>query len=177
MGLADIPVRNFSAPQTLAVDMPRTEEKPQLLYTLAYSELIEALADTFFPPNTIKTGDGELVIKTSALRVDRHIHFRAAWQPEFGAKLQLALRDVTSASVQATGRHFAALDAITQDRLLAKLVRGELSSTEWTSLRAQKDAFATIHDAISCGVLADPGYGGNREGLGWVYAQFTEYGE
>ena len=97
-----IPIRQVELRTEQIGDCPEVGEIPQLLFTLAYSELIEAIADVLFPPNEITAADGSrILVKASQLRPDRHIHFRAVWQPEFGQRLQLALRDLTDASLQA----------------------------------------------------------------------------
>jgi hypothetical protein len=50
-----LPIRAYSVPAAggLASDCPELGENPLFLFTLAYSELIEAIADTLFPPNTV----------------------------------------------------------------------------------------------------------------------------
>lgn len=171
-----IPILRALAPDVASMgDRPGLEQNPLLLFTLSYSELIESLADVLFPPNIVTDSKGnQIELKASALRVDRHIHFRAAWQPDFGQRLQLALRDLTEASTLAyADRHFADLKEEQQLRLLGDLQKGLLSPVVWPSGRLQTEAFNSIHDALAAGLLADPGYGGNSNGLGWVYAQFS----
>lgn len=153
---------------------PLLDENPTLLYTLAYCELIEELADTLFPPNSIAKGAGsELPTVASSARVDRYVHCRAAWEPLFGVKLQLALRDLSAAAKLSHDEIFANLELSKRNALLAALKAGTLGTTVWPSSRSQSEAFDTIHDAVAAGVFADPGYGGNAGGVGWRYAQFT----
>lgn len=160
-------------------DCPDLAENPLNLFTLPYSELIEALADTLFPPNQVTSRNGrQHLLKASDARVDRHVHFRAAWQPPFGAKVQLALRDLTDACVRRhAGRHFAVLTEPERAAILTELQKGALPPSHWATLRPQAEAFATIHDAVSCGLIAEPGYGGNAHGIGWFYTRFMTLGE
>lgn len=159
-------------------DCPELAENPTLLYTLAYSELIESLADTLFPPNTVTDSCGQQVqLTASTARVDRHIHFRAAWQPPFALRMQLALRDLTQASLNRFNKHFRQLGTLEREDILSLLQKGNLPSTEWTTLRSQSDAFNAIYEGVSCGLMAEPGYGGNANGLGWFYTSFMEITE
>lgn len=155
-------------------DCPSLVEHPLHLYTLPYSELIDALADTLFPPNHIELEASRAhELRASDARVDRYIHFRAAWQPSFGARLQLALRDLTQASLNRfERRHFVVLTQAQRDEITAALQAGKIPLTQWTTLRPQAEAFGTIYDAICCGLMAEPGYGGNANGLGWFYTRF-----
>ena len=153
---------------------PVLDENPTLLYTLAYCELIEELTDTLFPPNITTKGAGsELPTVASSARVDRYIHCRAAWEPAFGLKVQLALRDLSAVAKLVYKKTFANLEISKRNDLLATLKAGEFAPEFWPSSRSQPEAFETIHDAIAAGVFADPGYGGNANGIGWQYAQFT----
>lgn len=153
---------------------PALEENPLLLYTLAYCELIEELADTFFPPNSMAQGSGStLPAIASSARADRYVHCRAAWEPSFGVKTQLALRDLSAAAKLSHGQSFANLGIPERNALLSALKNNALTATVWTSPRSQSETFDAIHDAVTAGVFADPGYGGNADGVGWRYAQFT----
>lgn len=152
---------------------PILEENPLLLYTLAYCELIEALADSLFPPNTVTDDSGERsTVLASSARVDRYIHCRSAWDHCFGRAVQLALRDLASAAVLSFEKPFVRLDCGLRTALLKELQAGVLKPAVWQSPRSQPDAFHTLHDAVAAGVFADPGYGGNVEGVGWKYSHF-----
>lgn len=168
------PAGEIRARQFNGLNDPILEENPLLLYTVAYCELIEALADSLFPPNTMTDGSGErLTVLASSARVDRYIHCRSAWDHSFGRTVQLALRDLASAAVLAFDKSFAGLDCSLRTRLLRELQAGSLTPDVWQSPRSQPDAFNTLHDAIAAGVFADPGYGGNVEGVGWKYSHFV----
>ncbi len=156
------------------VNEPALDENPLLLYTLAYCELLEQLADTLFPQDSASSGASTgLLEAASSARVDRYVHCRAAWEPAFGVKTQLALRDLSVASMLSHGKSFANLEVLRRNELLSLMRGGKLSPEVWPSPRPQTEAFDTIHDAVSAGVFADPGYGGNAGGVGWRYAQFT----
>ena len=177
-GLGDskgLSLRAYSVQSTSgSSDCPNLEENPLLLFTLAYSELIEALADTLFPPNEVRDSRGvRHLLSASSSRIDRHIHFRAAWQPPFGIRIQLALRDLTEACTKRfDGRHFALVKKSDQIEILTELQKGSLPSSQWATTRPQVDAFSSIYEAVSCGLLADPGYGGNAHAVGWFYTRF-----
>jgi len=171
-----LPLRAYSVQSAEAPisDCPDLGENPLLLFTLAYSELIETLADTLFPPNEVVDNRGAThILKASACRIDRHIHFRAAWQPSFGIRIQLALRDLTEACTKRfSGRHFAVSKESERLDVITQLQLGALPPTQWATTRSQTDAFNSIYEAISCGLLTDPGYGGNDQALGWYYTRF-----
>lgn len=159
-------------------DCPELGENHLYLFTIAYSELMESIADTLFPPNTINDGAGNPhLLKASDARIDRHVHFRAAWQPAFGVRVQLALRDLTEACLNRFGHHFAVAKGDQQLELLTLLQKGALPPSQWKTLRPQADAFGAIYEAVSCGLLAEPGYGGNSEGIGWFYTRFMNITE
>jgi hypothetical protein len=136
--------------------------------------LIDAVADTLFPPNDVSDTRGVVhVLRASTCRIDRHIHFRAVWQPPFGVRIQLALRDLTGACTRRfDGRHFAVAKDSEQRDILTQLQKGALPPSQWATRRPQGDAFNSIYEAVSCGLLADPGYGGNAEAVGWFYTRF-----
>jgi hypothetical protein len=160
-------------------DCPDLAENPLNLFTLPYSELIEALADALFPPNQVASRNGrQHLLKASDARVDRHIHFRAAWQPPFGVRVQLALRDLTDACLKRyKGRHFAVLTEQERVAVLNDLQKGALPPAQWATLRPQVEAFTAIYEAVSCGLIAEPGYGGNAHGIGWFYTRFMTLGD
>lgn len=165
-------------PQGQFLNTPDLSENPLNLFTLPYVELIEALADSFFPPNTVVDGSGGThVLHASAARVDRYILFRAAWEPPFGIEIQLALRDVAAACVARHKKGFVDLSATERRFLLEDLEKEALSSTEWPQARPQDRAFRLIQRALVEGFLGDPGYGGNQNGMGWYYTHFMRYGE
>ena len=54
-------------------DCPELGENSLYLFTMAYSELIESVADTLFPPNTVDDSAGNLhLMEESDARIDRH---------------------------------------------------------------------------------------------------------
>jgi hypothetical protein len=172
-----LPLRAYSVVRStseLLSDCPNLEENPLLLFTLAYSELIETLADALFPPNEVPDAKGvPHFLRASSCRIDRHIHFRSVWQPPFGIRIQLALRDLTGACTKRfDGRHFVVLKESERGDILTELQNGSLPSSQWTTTRPQVDAFNSIYEAVSCGLLADPGYGGNAKAIGWFYTRF-----
>lgn len=173
---AEPPLRAYSVSPAggTPLDCPELGESPLFLFTMAYSELIDAIADTLFPPNQVVDRKGAPhLLKASEARIDRHVHFRAAWQPSFGSRVQLALRDLTQACLSRFGdRHFAIATDAERAEILTELQKGALPPAEWAIARAQKEAFSTIYEAVSCGLLADPGYGGNLNATGWFYTGF-----
>lgn len=152
---------------------PILDENPLLLYTVAYCELIEALADALFPPNAVTDDSGkQTLVLASSTRVDRYIHCRSAWEPSFGVSVQLALRDLSAAAMLSFDKSFARLDSGLRTALLKEMQNGLLAPTVWQTTRSQSTTFNTLHDAVAAGVFADPGYGGNAEGAGWKYSHF-----
>lgn len=161
-------------------DRPEINEDPKLLHTLAYCDLIEAIAEVLFPENELKRKDGStVVIKARDVRGDRYVLFRATWDPVFGSNLQLALMDFTTECEAINhGKHFVLLDAATRLTFMESLSRGNL--TPWTSARRnadpvldQKALFEILYRAITGALFGEPGYGGNYRGLGWYYANFN----
>lgn len=178
-GLGDskgLPLRAYSVQSASesASDCPDLGENPLLLFTLAYSELIEAIADTLFPPNEVVDSKGKAhILKASTCRIDRHIHFRAVWQPPFGIRIQLALRDLTEACTKRFGGcHFAIAKESERLDIFTQLQAGALPPAQWTTTRSQTDTFNSIYEGVSCGLLTDPGYGGNAQAIGWYYTRF-----
>lgn len=158
-------------------DTPSLTEDVRNLYTLAYAQLISSLSDVMFPRRTEKSKSGALFhLVASDARVDRYIWFRSAWQPnEFGQPLQLALRDLTAACLaRYPGRHFSLLEPIEANDILNLLQSEKIPSGEWTSSQSQSETFSVIHEAIREGLFAEPGYGGNRNGIGWYYSNLME---
>lgn len=154
------------------VDAPDLGEQSLNLFTLPYVQLVEALADIFYPPNSVMTSRGPRLIRASNARVDRYILFRAAWQPEWGKALQLALRDLSAACLARHSLPFVKLDDAKRNELVSLLEKGGLASTEWLAPRPQRSAFSLLKDAVMGGLMAEPGYGGNAGGLGWAYTNF-----
>ena len=131
------------------------------------------LADTLFPPNPASNNDdGQVCVVSSDARVDRYIHCRAAWEPAFGQTIQLALRDLSSAAKLVHSKTFFDLAPAQRIDLIASLQSSSIPTASWNSPRQQKATFDALHDAVASGVFADPGYGGNCEGIGWRYSQF-----
>lgn len=161
-------------------DPPDLSEDPRNLYTLPYMVLLEAIADCLFPPNRVVAKDGrEYELHASAARVDRFVLFRAAWEPSFGIRLQLALRDFTDACINEHGNHghFVLLSTERQTALLTELERGEIPPEHWSASRGQRQTHSVLYDAVSSGLFAEPGYGGNHNGLGWYYSNFMVIGK
>jgi hypothetical protein len=154
-------IRRFPEPPDLG-------EKPLNLFTLPYVQLLEAITDRLFPPNTLQGPSGTgYILHASEARIDRYILFRAAWSPPFGATLQLALRDLAATCQVRHGTHFTNPAGADQVALLTALAKGSFTAAEWTVERSQQEAFTTFHDAVCADLLAEPGYGGNHNGLGW----------
>jgi hypothetical protein len=165
--------RDKSTREFRGLNEPTLEENPLFLYTMAYCDLIDALADTLFPRNLVSDGaGGQVLAGGSDARVDRYIHCRAAWDSAFASQLQLALRDLSAAAKLAYGKIFFGLAAAERNALITALQVGSIPPTSWDSPRQQKATFDTLHDAVASGMFADPGYGGNVEGVGWRYSQF-----
>jgi predicted transcriptional regulator of viral defense system len=51
--------------------------------------------------------------------------------------------------------------------LLTALGKGSFTVAEWTVERSQEEAVTTIHDTVSAGLLAEPGYRANHTELAW----------
>ncbi len=156
-------------------DPPVLSENHLNLFTLPYAQLIAALAECLFPPNSVADTTGKTqVIRASDSQIERYIYFRTAWQPEFGVPLQLALRDLTEACLNGTNgkSHFVLLDDVQKSNLLGNLQAGTIAATHWRVRRNQASAFMAIYRAIAEGFFADPGYGGNVNGSGWCYSGF-----
>lgn len=164
-------------PPGLYPDAPDLGENPLNLYTLAYIHLVETLADVLFPPRSALLNGEQVVIRASAAKVDRYVLFRAAWQPEFGKNFQLALRDLSAATISKDGTHFANLPPARQEAILEAMEAGGLQD-HWDAPPGREPAkcFTLIYDTITEGLLGEPGYGGNDAGLGWQYSGFMPIG-
>lgn len=135
-------------------------------------QLVDTLADLFFPPRHVGPAQQQKIIRASTARVDRHVLFRSAWEPDFGTRLQLALRDLSEFCARSEPSHFANLAPARQEAILEALEVGSLAGWTGTGPRDAKTTFDVLYDAISAGLFAEPGYGGNAGGLGWQYANF-----
>lgn len=159
---------------TRRFDSPSLEANHLNLYSLPFVQALESIALVLFPPN--RPAAAECIISPLDARVDRYILFRAAWQPEeFGKPLHASLRSFFHA-IQAihAGVPFPSLSPLQQEGLIERLQNGEIPDDSWPDGPSQQDVFNTIYNAISEGFFADPGYGGNLDGLGWVYSNFME---
>lgn len=166
-------------PNVANLDSPDLTENPLNLYTLPYIEMIESIAGCFYPPNEVTATDrSKYLIKATDARIDRYILFRGAWEESFRTNLQLALRDLTETCQKVYGgKHFSNLSNSEQNNILEKLEKGDFNESEWVQkIRLQKDAFKVIYEAISAGLISDPGYGGNWHGVGWYYTNFMTIG-
>jgi hypothetical protein len=171
----DVTQHHRPLPKGRFPDPPDLGEKPLNLFSLPYVQLIEALSDVLYPPNTVTDRlGGQHLVRASDARVDRYVLFRSAWDPGFGARVQLALRDLAAAADARHSDHFANLDEASQARLLIDLEAGKLTQAEWLSPREQKDQFALLFQTVTDGFFGEPGYGGNHEGRGWYYANFVQ---
>ena len=159
-------------PDGLYPDAPDTGEDILNLFTLPYSQLIETLCDILFPPRRVTVAGLERTMRASEARIDRYIHFRAVWQPEFGKRIQLALRDLADHCARRETTHFANLTPARQEAVLEALEVDELPGWPGTGDRSARRTFQTIFEAVSEGLLGEPGYGGNDRGLGWQYSNF-----
>lgn len=158
-------------------DPPDLGENPLNLFTLPYVQLIETLSDVLYPPNEVTDATGRPhVVRASEARIDRYVLFRSAWEPSFGARVQLALRDLAAAADARHGRHFSNLDPADQARLLSDLEADRLTPHEWMSPRGQREQFAILFQTVTDGFFGEPGYGGNHEGRGWYYSNFMKMG-
>lgn len=153
---------------------PALSEEPRNLFTVAYANLIDALADVLFPPSRAESNGPEL--RASDARVDRYIFFQAAWDPAFGSTVQLALRDLAHSAYVRHKQHFVDLESSEVITLLTDLESSRLAHHEWESRRDQQATFRLLHSVVAEGLMADPGYGGNHRGLGWSYSQFNRGG-
>lgn len=163
-------------PPGLYPDPPDLGENPLNLFTLPYMQLVETLTDVLFPPRNSLVDNEQVLIRASAARVDRYILFRAAWQPDFAKRFQLALRDLSAATFGLEGTHFANLRPARQEAILEALELKALARWDAPAGREQDKCFTIIYDAISEGLLGEPGYGGNDAGLGWQYSSFMPIG-
>lgn len=153
-------------------DPPDLHEDPKNLFTLPYVELIDSLTNILFPSRQLVVHGNDRTIRASNARVDRYILFRAAWQPEFGIRIQLALRDLSDFCARFESSHFVILQAARQEAILERLETNSIPG--WTGIgdRAANKCFDLLYETISEGLFGEPGYGGNDSGLGWQYSNF-----
>jgi len=159
-------------PAGLYPDAPDLGENPTNLFTLPYVELIDALASVMFPPRRVTVGGSDRTMHVRDARIDRYVMFRAAWQPDFGVRIQLALRDLAEFCARCEPSHFAKLPLARQEAILEALEVDKLSGWSGTGERSAKRCFEILYDAITEGLLGEPGYGGNDRGFGWQYSNF-----
>jgi hypothetical protein len=159
-------------PPGLYPDPPDLGENSINLFTLPYIELIDALANVLFPPRQVSVGGRERTMRVRDARVDRYVMFRATWQPDFGVRIQLALRDLSEFCARCERSHFANLPLARQQAILEALEIDKLQGWSETGERSAKRCFEIVYDAITEGLFGEPGYGGNDRGLGWQYSNF-----
>ncbi|WP_169054461.1 gluconate 2-dehydrogenase subunit 3 family protein [Nitratireductor sp. XY-223] len=143
------------------------------LFSMPFIGLIDAIADTLFPPNTVKSLKGaDHTIVASDAMVHRYILFRATWQPDWGKDIHTALRLFSSVCDLHFGSIFPLLTEAQQKEALSMLEDRKYSDTDWNSKVDQRRAFNQIREGVAEGLFAEPGYGGNFNGLGWYYSNF-----
>jgi hypothetical protein len=159
-------------PAGIFSDPPEMNEEMLYLFTLPYIQLVEVLADVLFPPRATSLDGVTGLLRASDARIDRYVLFKSAWQPEFGKRFQLALRDLTEFCVRLESTHYANLSIERQVAILEGLEQDMLPGWTGTNGRSAKRCFETIYDTISEGFFGEPGYGGNHDGIGWEYSNF-----
>lgn len=159
-------------PLGLYPDPPDLIENPTNLYTLPYIELIEAISSILFPARRVTVNGHKRIMLARDARIDRYMMFRAAWQPAFGVRIQLALRDIAEFCSRCERSHFANLPPPRQQAILEALEIDKLADWTGTGERSAKRCFEILYDAITEGFFGEPGYGGNDRGIGWQYSNF-----
>lgn len=158
-----------------AADSPSTETDPRYLFSLPFVELIDGVADILFPPNTIVSSKGvTYTIVASNAAIHRYVLFRAVWQKDWGVDIHEALRLFAMASERHFEKAFLLLETRSKKEALSMLEDREYDHNIWNSELDQRSAFNTIHSAVKEGFFSEPGYGGNRGGLGWYYSNFMQ---
>ena len=156
-----------------AIDPPSIEDDTRYLFSMPFVSLIDGIADVLFPPNTVKSVKGnkhEIIASDAAIH--RYILFRAAWQPSWGEDIHTALRLFSIACEGHFGTTFLLLTSAQKNEALSLLEDRQYDAEHWTSAIDQRRAFNQIREAVAEGFFAEPGYGGNRGGLGWYYSNF-----
>ena len=160
-------------PNPEMVDRPSLEDDSKMLFTIQYVVLIRNIADCMFPPNTVTTDAGNKVtISASDALIERYVFFRSVWQPEWGQRIHLVLKQLTTSCIAKYGDHFSVLDESVKTLCLADLEKENYTKTEWPYQDRQKQAFNLIQQTMTEGFFGEPGYGGNDSGLGWYYSNF-----
>ena len=155
------------------IDVPSQVDDARYLFSMPFIGMIDAVADILFPPNTVKSAKGvNHVIAASDAMVHRYILFRATWQPDWGKDVHTALRLFSNVCDKHFGSSFPLLPEAKQIESLSMLEDRKFSNTDWSSVVDQRRAFNQIREAIAEGLFAEPGYGGNLDGLGWYYSNF-----
>ena len=85
-------------------------------------------------------------------------------EPRFVAPYQRGLDALDAEAQAASGASFAGLTPDAQDALLARVERGDVR-TEWTL--DPTPFFRLLTEQTMEGFYADPGNGGNRNGIAW----------
>lgn len=162
----------------LSYHLPFTQETPSLtedrrnLFTRAYVDLIEAIATELFPDTQIETDKNTYTLSAASARVDRYILFRTIWDDSFGNKFQKYLLYLSISCMDNNNeKHFVQLTAEERCKFLTALQETKLAVWRFEDV-GQKEIFSEVFDAISDGMFADPGYGGNYRGIGWYYSRF-----
>lgn len=162
------------------LDTPSRTEDPLNLFTLPYMELLEAIAETLFPPNQVKDVQGDMhILRASDARVDRYVMFRSAWDHDFHHTIQLALLDITNLCFKRHNNSFVHLTDQQKEGILRDIENGQVSDVEWPlpPPRTAEITFELIYYAVLGGLLGEPGYGGNAQQLGWYYVNFKKIGD
>lgn len=120
--------------------------------------LLDAVCARILPPvNGVSTADAGCVNFIDKLLA----HEERALAPGYRAGLA-----ALAAAARKDGQpEFGGLESTRQDELLAALEAGRLG--HWPATLAQQEFFALLRWHTLLGFLADPGYGGNRDGSGW----------
>lgn len=157
----------------LGIDPPSDVDDPRYLFSMPFVVFIDGIADVLFPPNVVKSIQGiDHEIVASEASIDRYIMFRAVWQPNWGKDVHRALRLFAKVVESKFGKTFLLLDSAQKIEALTMLENRKFATKDWDSDVDQRRAFNQIREAISEGFFSEPGYGGNRAGLGWYYSNF-----
>lgn len=142
----------------LALAAARQSAEPAVLVVGDW-RLLDAVCARILPPvNGVSTTDAGCVNFIDKLLA----HEERALAPGYRA----GLAALAAAAAKDSQLEFGGLEPARQDELLAALEAGKLGS--WSSAApAQQEFFALLRWHTLLGFLADPGYGGNRDGSGW----------
>lgn len=136
--------------------MPESGLSPDLL------SVLEAVADRIVPADDYPSAWGA--------GVGDYLNRLLTAERRFIKVYQMGLTSIEAESFAATGHSFPELPAGAQDDLLRQIEAGVVHA-EWA--QDPKVFFATLTDHIMEGYYADPGNGGNRDGISWKMIGFT----